>query len=292
MTGPALTTAAISESGAPTTTRPPMHDLVGTADLFMITLDTLRYDVAQAEHAAGRTPHLSALIGPDGWQRRHTPASFTYAAHHAFFAGFLPTPADDPQADRLMAVAFPGSETTGSGTWTTEAATVVDGLAHLGYRTVCVGGVGFFNPATPLGAVLTGPFQTVHWSTATSVTDPASFDHQLDWLGREVWPTLGADPVFCFVDVAALHQPNRHYLPGAASSPDDTGDTLDSHAAALRHVDAQIPRLLELIMVRPRPALLLIMSDHGTCYGEDGYTGHRLAHEITWTVPYAEVWLP
>jgi hypothetical protein len=30
-------------------------------------------------------------------------------------------------------------------------------------------------------------------------------------------------------------------------------------------------------------------SDHGTAYGEDGYHGHRIAHETVWTVPYAEL---
>jgi|GEM_PF-4288067 hypothetical protein len=30
----------------------------------------------------------------------------------------------------------------------------------------------------------------------------------------------------------------------------------------------------------------------GTAYGEDGYHGHRLAHPVVWTVPYAEVVLP
>lgn len=268
------------------TTRPPMRDLIGDTDLIMITLDTLRFDVAQAEHEAGRTPHLSALIGAAGWQRRHTPASFTYAAHHAFFAGFLPTPAHDPQADRLLAVSFPGSETTSADTWTTTASSVVQGLAEVGYTTVCVGGVGFFNPDTPLGAVLTSPFQTAYWSPATSVTDPASFDHQLDWLSTEVWPTVTDTPLFCLVNVSALHQPNCYYVAAAKT------DTLDTHAAALRYVDSCVPRLGELITRRDRPTLLLIMSDHGTCYGEDGYTGHRLAHEITWTVPYAEVWLP
>ena len=29
-------------------------------------------------------------------------------------------------------------------------------------------------------------------------------------------------------------------------------------------------------------------SDHGTLYGEDGYVGHRVAHPIVSTVPYAE----
>jgi len=66
--------------------------LVGTHNIALITLDTLRYDVAVRELAAGRTPNLAAILPAQRWEERHTPASFTYAAHHAFFAGFLPTP--------------------------------------------------------------------------------------------------------------------------------------------------------------------------------------------------------
>ena len=28
-------------------------------------------------------------------------------------------------------------------------------------------------------------------------------------------------------------------------------------------------------------------TDHGTAYGEDGFHGHRLAHQVVWDVPYA-----
>lgn len=262
-----------------------MGELVGAADIHLLTLDTLRHDVAVAELQGGRTPHLAELIGIRGWERRHTPGSFTYAAHHAFFAGFLPTPAEDPKADRLFAVEFPGNEDTGD-TWFTDAPDIVTGLAKVGYRTTCVGGVGFFNPATALGAVLPGLFQHAHWAPETGVTEVDSFARQLDHLESEVAPGLGAEPWFDFINVATIHQPNRHHLTGREA------DDLDTHAAALRAVDAEIPRLRALIEGRGRPALVIVTSDHGTTYGEDGLHGHRLAHEVTWTVPYAEVWLP
>jgi hypothetical protein len=34
---------------------------------------------------------------------------------------------------------------------------------------------------------------------------------------------------------------------------------------------------------------LILTADHGTCFGDDGYTGHGLAHPAVWTVPYAEL---
>ena len=33
---------------------------------------------------------------------------------------------------------------------------------------------------------------------------------------------------------------------------------------------------------------MIVCSDHGTLYGEDGFTGHRIGHPAVWTVPYAD----
>jgi len=43
---------------------------------------------------------------------------------------------------------------------------------------------------------------------------------------------------------------------------------------------------------RGRDCFTLVCSDHGTAYGEDGHTGHRIAQEAVWTVPYAHFVLP
>jgi hypothetical protein len=55
-----------------------------THDLLSIVLDPLRYDVAEECLLAGRTPNLARLLPGGMWERRHTPESFTYAAHQAF----------------------------------------------------------------------------------------------------------------------------------------------------------------------------------------------------------------
>src|SRR5215212_6225074 len=125
--------------------------LVGTHDVLFVTLDALRYDVAARLHAAGRTPHLAAVLPADGWEKRHSPGSFTFAAHAAFFAGFFPTPARPGRHPRSFALRFPGSETTTDRTAVFDSPDLVSGLRGRGYRTICVGGVGFFNQLTPLG---------------------------------------------------------------------------------------------------------------------------------------------
>lgn len=62
-------------------------------------------------------------------------------------------------------------------------------------------------------------------------------------------------------------------------------DDKESHAAALRYVDSQLPRLFEAFR-RRSDTLVIALSDHGTCYGEDGYEYHCISHEKVYTVPY------
>ena len=257
------------------------NELIGTHDVLMVTLDTLRYDVAQEALHKGRTPGLQRLLPGGRWQERHTPASFTYAAHHAFFAGFLPTPVEPGPHPRLFAARFAGSQTTGEQTYVFDAPDIVTGLAGCGYHTACVGGVGFFNKQTALGRVLPGLFAESHWSAELGVTDPRSTERQVD-LGLQI---VSRNPpprrLFLFLNISALHQPNCFYVPGA------THDTPETQAAALAYIDRHLPRLVETMASR-NPLLCILCSDHGTAYGENGYAGHRVGHPVVWTVPYAE----
>ena len=259
--------------------------LIGTHDVLFVTLDTLRYDVARDALAAGRTPNLHAVLPGGRWEARHSPGNFTYAAHQAFFAGFLPTPIAPGPHPRLFAAHFAGSETTTAQTYVFDAPDIVSGLADQGYHTVCIGGVGFFNKQSPLGRVLPGLFAESHWDPEMGVTSLHSTEHQVR-LAAEI---LGRLPrgrrIFLFVNISALHQPNCIFLPGAER------DSICSHAAALAYVDRHLPVLFTALQ-RRGPALAIICSDHGTAYGEDGYLGHRVGHAVVWTVPYAEFVLP
>ena len=261
-----------------------MNQLCLSHDVLLLVLDTLRFDIAKAEWEAGRTPNFRRLL-PRGWEERHSPGSFTYAAHQAFFAGFLPTPAyRDPSHTRLFAARFAGSETTGPGTKVFDAPDVITGLRSEGWRTICVGGVGFFNRQTPLGRVLPNLFEEAHWEPRFGVTDRESTRHQFEFAAELLQKS--AQPTFLFINVSALHQPNYFYL--KTEGP----DTIESHAAALRYVDGQLSILMQALTQKQRPTFCIFTSDHGTTYGEDGWTGHRLAHPHVWNVPYGEAIVP
>ena len=259
-----------------------MNEVVGRDDLLLLTLDTLRYDVAHKAWSEGRTPNLARLLGRNGWQERHSPGSFTFAAHAAFFAGFLPTPARPGKHPRLFALGFSGSETTMADTVVLDGDNIVAGLAQRGYHTICIGGVGFFNRQTPLGQVFPGLFRESHWSPELGVACPESTANQVRLAVRLLERRPAQQRVFLFLNVSAMHQPNCFYLPGQAE------DSLASHQAALEYVDRQLPPLFEALS-RRGGGFGVLCSDHGTAYGEEGYAGHRLGHPVVWTVPYAEI---
>jgi hypothetical protein len=261
-----------------------MNEVVGSHDILFITLDTLRFDVAQSLFERGELPVLARHLPATGWERRHTPGSFTYAAHHAFFAGFLPTPAHPGRHPRLFATAFRGSETTTRRTCVFDEDSIVSGLAARGYRTICIGGVGFFNKETALARVLPGMFAESHWNAGLGVTNRHSTQRQADLAIARLEQAPGR--AFLFVNVSAIHAPNHFFLPDGGAGV----ATLESHAAALRYVDGALAPLFDAC-ARRHPTLVIVCSDHGTLLGEDGFEGHRIAHETVWTVPYAHFFL-
>lgn len=256
--------------------------LIPGHDVLMITFDTLRFDVAERALSEGLSPTLQQLLPNNKWEKRQTPGNFTYAAHHAFFAGFLPTPVEPGSHERLFAAKFAGSETTGSGTCVFDASDIVSGFHKEGYHTVCIGGVGFFNKQNPLGNVLPSMFAESHWNPSLGVTDPNSTKHQVDLALNIVNGLDARKRLFLFINISAMHQPNYMYMPGA------TADSAETQLHALAYVDSQLPPLFEAMRQRA-PVLAILCSDHGTAYGEDGYRGHRNNHPTVLNVPYAEV---
>ncbi len=258
---------------------------LGTHDILLLTLDSLRFDVATRALQQGLTPNLARLLPQTGWERRHSPGNFTYAAHQAFFAGFLPTPVTPGKHPRLFALEFPGSETIAPETCVFSSDNIVTGLAAQGYHTLCIGGVGFFNKQSPLGNALPGLFQENHWYPSFGVTDRHSTRHQVDFTLERLQQLPDAQRLFLFLNVSATHQPSCIFKEGALA------DSVETQMAALAYADAQLSPLITALHQRA-PLLCIICSDHGTTFGEDGYQGHRLAHPLVWDVPYLECLLP
>lgn len=256
-----------------------MKEQIGqSANVLFLVLDALRYDAAQDLFLARKLPHFSRYLPKTGWEKRFTPASFTYPAHQAFFAGFLPTKVDQRITPRHFAAAFKGSESTTDKTFLFQEADIITALSKIGYTTACIGGVGFFNKQTAISQLLPHLFQESFWSSELGVTNPHSTKAQFSLAAH--WLQSAQSPFFLYINVSAIHQPNSHYLHAKE-------DSLASHKAALQYVDEQLPLLMNAIQ-DAAPVCCFICSDHGTAYGEDGHWGHRNGHKTVMEVPYCE----
>ena len=263
-----------------------MSRIVGQHDILMLCFDTLRYDIAISEEAAGGTP---ALNRHGKWEKRHAPGNFTYPSHFAIFAGFFPSPAvPHALADRQW-LFFPTRAGTGNvappGSFPFHRATFVEALADVGYETICIGGVNFFAKRNEMGRVFPGYFKKSYWKALFGCPSKVSAERQVDFALEKISAYPQSQRLFMYINFSAIHYPNCHYLPGKRA------DDLETHAAALRHIDQQLPRLFDAFQRRGN-TLVIAFSDHGTCYGEDGYRYHCISHENVYTVPYKHFILP
>ncbi len=263
-----------------------MKRVVGSQDILFICLDTLRYDAASEEEARGGTPVLNRY---GSWEKCQAPGNFTYPSHHAMFAGFLPCRYDAKNvADREL-LFFPASIGLGSrvpeGAYGFSGSTIMEGLEKDGYETWCVGGVAFFDRRSDIGKVFPGCFQKSYWNPSFACPVKDSTKNQVDFLLKKI---DGADPgkrIFLYLNVDAIHYPNYFYLEGAGE------DSYESHKAALRYADQELGRLFDGWKEKRGSAFVICLSDHGTCYGEDGCQFHGINHPIVNTVPYKHFFL-
>ncbi|MFF4418307.1 STM4013/SEN3800 family hydrolase [Streptosporangium sp. NPDC001559] len=261
------------------------HDVIPSHNILFITLDSLRFDTARFVLRADRSPNLARILPGGNWEERRTPGTYTLPAHMSFFAGWLPTPARPGRPPRLLACRSPNGATIGERTYVFDAPDIVSGLAGLGYRTVCIGGVEFFSRLTPLGSVLPALFQESHWHHRMSADEPDSTRHQVD-VALQILDGHPKDQrLLLFLNVSATHMPTHFYLPGQSQ------DSWESQCAALAYADAELGRLFDALPPLG-PWFGLICADHGEAYGEDGWTGHSISHPTVWAVPYAETIIP
>ena len=255
-----------------------MNKIVGETNILFVVLDALRYDVAQQELLSGNLTHFQKYLPKEGWEKRYAPGSFTYPSHKAFFAGFLPTKINAKITPRLFASHFHGSESTTPNTFVFTENDFISALRNKNYATYCIGGVGFFNKKTNISQEFPNLFEESYWSEKTSVVEKESTLHQFNI--AQQWIEKSIQKYALFINVSAIHQPNYFY------SRKEKYDDLESHAAALRYVDSQLPILMNAIEEKGN-CFCIFCSDHGSAYGEDEHWGHRSGHRTVMEVPYA-----
>lgn len=251
--------------------------------VLFITLDSCRYDTLASAHV----PNIRS-VGP--LHKAEAPSYFTYASHSAMFAGFTPglarveQPILNPKFGKLFKLVGAGFPGKGTESYELHGRTIIEGFARLGFKTIGTGAVGWFNPHVPTGRHLTEPFERYFYPG-----NSFSLDRQLDFIASEL-EAAGSSDVFIFLNVGETHVP--YYFKGAEWDPYDNpcvpfqksnreADCRQRQQRCCEFVDEMLGTLLAAFS----ESTMVICSDHGDCWGEDGLWEHGVSHPCTLTVP-------
>lgn len=263
-----------------------MTQVVGKCDILFVCLDTLRYDAAIEEEGRDGTPVLNRY---GAWEKRQAPGNFTYPSHHAIFSGFLPAREEARSIAEQEKLFFPKSMGMGNkipkGAYAFDTSNLVQGLHKDGYDTWCVGGVAFFDKRSDMGKVFPSFFEKSYWNPSFACPVKDSTKNQVDFIMGRLDQYQEDRKIFLYLNVCAIHYPNYFYV------ENEKNDSLQTHRAALRYVDGELGRLFDYWKGKRGETFVVCFSDHGTCYGEDGYIFHGINHPMVNTVPYKHFFL-
>ena len=270
----------------------------GARNLVLVTLDSLRYDTClEAE------PVMMRRLGEI--ERRFSYASWTAPSHYNLLMGLMPhtSPAGmlaaayyrrdyERYADRL------GLDGIGLGSLLPHLFLPTLLREHLGYRTAAYVSMPVLNPHTPLNQ---------HFDHYELMPDHHDFPGMLERM------EFSDDrPTFHLLNVGETHYPYSFggddgsqlpHVSGVHGAVKRMGDTAEADpaipfsAAELQELRSRQVRsagyvdgLLEgLYDVVPPNTWIVVTSDHGELFGEDGYFGHGpMQHEKVLEVPFVE----
>jgi membrane-anchored protein YejM (alkaline phosphatase superfamily) len=262
-------------------------------NILWLVYDSCRYDSLVQAH----TPTL------DRYGKIHsawTPGTYTLPAHISFFTGILPMVYEPiPYLNRftkqLITMNKAGQaskEAEGSKTIKLKASRrdMIHGLSQAGYFTVGSGAATWFDKE-----VLTKGFRHFKYRQAQSA------EEQCNFILRKLSTDAVDKPFFAFINFIETHTPYMHYGPDREEYSmqardymnfppqedyemrSDKGQKLhQAQIKAAEHLDAITGELLSKL---PLNTLVMIMSDHGECFGEDGFWGHGIYHPLVMNVP-------
>jgi arylsulfatase A-like enzyme len=256
---------------------------IDSNSVLFVTLDSCRYD----SFASAKLPAMRK-VGP--LHKAQAPSYFTFGSHASMFAGFTPgvasveVPLINPKFGKIFKLVGAGFPGKGGEGFILEGRNIIDGFKRLGYFILGSGAVGWFDPSTPASRLLISGFDEFFfpgnsWSLA----------RQLAWIDQQM-ARHARSPIFLFLNIGEPHVP--YYYEGAPWTPEDNPcvpfQTIDRSAecrfrqrACLEFVDAGLGPLL----ARFADATIILCSDHGDCWGEDGLWEHGISHSMTLTVP-------
>lgn len=255
----------------------------------LIVYDSCRFDA----FLEARTPTVDGLAEV---RLAYAQATFTLAAHHAMFAGFLPHCREAlPYYNRFVKQLW-RQGSFAEPTVKERAAeqvlvgeNIVVGFRREGYYTIGTAAPAWFSLAC-----------WSDWFEDFQHSPHPGFPEQLEFLQRHRsrWRSR---PLFLFANFSETHEPytfegckhtredlpagrTRHRLGSGPLRPEEFRGLYDLQVAAIEYLDSRLPEVLELL---PAGTRVVLTSDHGECFGDDGIYGHTQYHPKVMEVPLA-----
>lgn len=246
-------------------------------NVLTIVLDSLRYDSFVKADTPAIDEHFEV-------EEASALATFTYPAHTAMFQGFFPTTnGKRPLYNRFQKSLFRWF-------YKTKRSCIVElkgirSIPHTlktqGVRTGCVGGVGWFNRASPLK----NGFENFDYKP--NVIEGTSI----------IMRYLNQEPFYGCFNIGTTHRPYN-----CPDIPDDlkdvsgpkSGNNYESEYDASLHerqiicasyVDKQLRTIFHWLKGLNKRTVVCFCADHGECFGEDGCYGHGFYHPNVMSVP-------
>ncbi len=262
-------------------------------NVLFVTFDSCRYDSLVEAH----TPNL------DRWGQIYsawTPGTYTLPAHISFFTGIFPmvnepVPYLNRFSKQLITMRKAGQATESAKSKRTielEASNkdMIYGLRQAGYYTVGAGSATWFAKE-----ILTKNFEDFKFKQAQSASE------QCNYILKKLSQKASNKPFFGFMNFIETHTPYMHYgadreeysmqardfmkFPPVEDKRLKETKGVKLHRAqieAAEHLDKLMPLLFANL---PSNTLVIITSDHGEAFGEDGFWGHGVYHPTVMNVP-------
>ncbi|MEC8422309.1 MAG: sulfatase-like hydrolase/transferase [Myxococcota bacterium] len=273
----------------------------GARHWVLLVLDSCRYDTF-VEAAPRRMSALGQI------ERRYSYATWTAPAHFNLLMGLLPhTGPTRTLASRVYGETF-REHRHRLGVPEMSFARMLPSMwmpttlrRGLGYATGARVSLPVLNPETPLSLDFDDYAQARAHNDLDALVADIRFDGGRPWFwllntGETHYPYAAAGrDAAPLPHLPGLHGVFRRLAAGTPLREEDMPDLFrpetlaalrERQVQAVRDVDAAVGRLMARL---PRGTWLTITSDHGECFGEDGYFGHGpIPHAKVLEVPFVE----
>jgi len=245
----------------------------------LITIDSLRYDVFEAADLPFLKSHEHT--------KAYTHGTYTLPAHDAFFTGKLPCTYSGTfdtvarsyrQTDGVPQWRLMNPESDGPAKYKLEGRNIIHGFKNLGYHTIGTGAVGWFNRQKPAHIPAIDDFNAFGWFGEFVVAK-----EQIEFCLKQI--LKHGSPYFAFINFGETHHTFRINEQDQGTGYGDFDQCFKAQTRCIEYLDDIIENFIKKIS----EADIIICSDHGECFGEDGLWGHSFFHEKIIEVPIIRI---